>query len=223
MIILQWWGQMLFPIQSHLIRRFESSVHYHLTLLFQHASPDHEPEKNGTILQQRLWPSTLHWQLLFSLALAAHGLCISPKETSEIYLEMQFVLLPSKPGYASQLASSWHLSQLATVCNDHRLGGLAGLRSHSLNLLHYVHAICDWSKDHVLSIQPLSLHGTQEELGSVGVGPCVSHGQNARACVLQGEVLIGKLRAVDRLATGTVPRGEVSTLGTESSEGQVQA
>ena len=104
---------------------------------------------------------------------------------------MQSVLLPSKPGYASQLASSWHLSQLATVCNDHRLGGLAGLRSHSLNLLHYVHAICDCSKDHVLSIQPLSLHGTQEELGSVGVGPGIGHGENARTRVLQLKAFLG--------------------------------
>jgi hypothetical protein len=40
----------------------------------------------------------------------------------------------------------------------------------------------------------------------------VGHRENARARVLEREVLVGKLGAVDRLAAGAIARGEVTTL-----------
>ena len=104
-------------------------------------------------------------------------------------------------------------SRQLTAVRDHDwLGGLARLRSHGLNLLHYVHAICDCSKDHVLAIQPPSLHGAQEELGAVGVWAGVGHGQNAWAGVLQSEVLICKLGTIDGLAASAISGCEVTTL-----------
>ena len=39
---------------------------------------------------------------------------------------------------------------------------------------------------------PLGLDGAEEELGSISVGSSISHRQNTRASVLQGEVLILK-------------------------------
>jgi uncharacterized membrane protein len=60
---------------------------------------------------------------------------------------------------------------------------------------------------------PVGVSSTDEELGSIGVGASVGHGQTAHARVLQGKVLVGKLVAVDGLAPGSIVVGEVTTLG----------
>ena len=83
----------------------------------------------------------------------------------------------------------------------------------------------------MLAIQPRCLGGAQEELGAVGAGSSVGHGEDTckvlsstaewsnhalltRAGVLQSEVLISELLAIDGLATGAVLPGEVATLRT---------
>lgn len=48
------------------------------------------------------------------------------------------------------------------------------------------------------------LSGGEEELGSVGVLASVGHGEDTSASVLQGEVLISKLLAVDAASTSAV-------------------
>ena len=58
----------------------------------------------------------------------------------------------------------------------------------------------------------------EEELGAVGVGASVSHGEDASAGVLVDEVLVSELVAVDGLATGAVSSGEVAALGHEASD-----
>ena len=40
-------------------------------------------------------------------------------------------------------------------------------------------AVTNLSEHDVLSIQPLGLRGAKEELGAVGVGPSVGHGQDS--------------------------------------------
>ena len=67
----------------------------------------------------------------------------------------------------------------------------------------------------MLSVEPGGLCGAEEELGAVGPGSGVGHGQDSGSLVLQGEVLVGELGAVDGLATGAVVVGEVSTLAHE--------
>ena len=74
----------------------------------------------------------------------------------------------------------------------------------------------------MLSIQPLGLSGTEEKLGAVGVGASVSHGKNSRSSVLQGEVLIFELVAIDGLSTSTVSSSEVSTLAHEVGDHTVE-
>lgn len=64
---------------------------------------------------------------------------------------------------------------------------------------------------------PCRLLGADEELGAVGVGPGVGHGQDARPGVLQLEVLVRKLVAVDRLPSGSVVVGEVAALQAKHS------
>ena len=61
-------------------------------------------------------------------------------------------------------------------------------------------------------VLPCSLDGANEELGSVGVGTSVGHGEQSWAGVLQLEVLVSELLAVDGLATSAVVVGEVSSL-----------
>ena len=60
----------------------------------------------------------------------------------------------------------------------------------------------------MLAVQPRGLGCADEELGAVGVGTSVGHGQDTGASVLQGEVLIGKLLTVDGLATSALKRTE---------------
>jgi len=64
----------------------------------------------------------------------------------------------------------------------------------------------------VLPIQPLRLGGAEEELAAVGVGTSVGHGKDPGSGVLQLEVLIGELVAVDGLATSSIVVGEVASL-----------
>ena len=105
-------------------------------------------------------------------------------------------------------------SRQLTAVRDHDwLGGLARLRSYCLNLLDNVHSLRRHAaENNVLAIQPLGLHGAQEELGAVGVWAGVGHGQNAWAGVLQSEVLIYKLGTIDGLATSAISGCEVTTL-----------
>ena len=58
---------------------------------------------------------------------------------------------------------------------------------------------------------------------SVGVRAGVGHGQKARLVVLQVEVFIGELLAVDRLATSTVAGSEVTTLEHKVRDHTVEA
>jgi len=55
----------------------------------------------------------------------------------------------------------------------------------------------------VLSVEPGGLGGGDEELRSVGVGSGIGHRQPSGAEVLQHEVLVGKLLAVDGTTAGT--------------------
>lgn len=59
---------------------------------------------------------------------------------------------------------------------------------------------------------PAGFGGADKELGTVGAGSGVRHGQCALARVLQLEVLVRKLVAIDGFASGSVVVGEVSAL-----------
>lgn len=84
-----------------------------------------------------------------------------------------------------------------------RVGALA------LNLLDEVLALDDLAEDDVLAVEPRGDDGGDEELGSVGVGSGVGHRQEEGLVVLELEVLIGELVAVDRLSTSAVVVGEL--------------
>ncbi len=64
----------------------------------------------------------------------------------------------------------------------------------------------------LVTIEPRARDGGQEELRAVGVRASVGHGQQTWLVVLEDEVLVLELLAVDGLATGAVLTGEVTTL-----------
>ena len=92
-------------------------------------------------------------------------------------------------------------SALARVRDSDGGTRLAALGAESLNLLDHVHALGHLAKHDVTSIQPRGEYGGDEELRAVGARTGVGHGQQALLVVLELEVLILKLLAVDGLAT----------------------
>ena len=73
------------------------------------------------------------------------------------------------------------------------------------------------------TIEPRSGNGGDEELRTVGVGASVCHGKEARAGVLELEVLVSELRAVDGLTTNTGAVSEVTTLDHELRNNTVES
>ncbi len=134
------------------------------------------------------------------------------------------------------------LRQLSAVHNGHLLGGGTALGADLLDSGDHIHALGHGAKHNVLAVQPLGLHGGQEELGAVGVGASVGHGQEARASVLQLKVLhmnrnlqrraelgvavptylISELGAVDALTTSAIEVGEVTALQHELGDHTVE-
>jgi hypothetical protein len=98
---------------------------------------------------------------------------------------------------------------LTAIVNDDLGRGAASLATVGLDLLDDIQTLNDGTEDGVLAIEPSGLDSADEELGSVGVGTSVGHGEDTGAGVLEGEVLISELLTVDGLTTSTVTLGEV--------------
>lgn len=94
--------------------------------------------------------------------------------------------------------------------------------AEGFNLFNDIHALYDVAEDDVSAVQPGGLDGGDEELGAVGVGASVGHGEDAGAGVLQDEVLVGELLAVDGLATSAVVVREVAALQHEVGDDTVE-
>jgi hypothetical protein len=86
----------------------------------------------------------------------------------------------------------------------------SGVGTLTLDLPDEVLALGDLTEDDVLAVQPRGNNGGDEELGSVGVGSSVGHGEQEGLVVPQLEVLVGELVSVDGLSTGTVVVGELT-------------
>lgn len=96
------------------------------------------------------------------------------------------------------------------------------MRAEGFQLLNNVHAFNNAAENDVLVVQPAGLNSGDEELASVGVGASIGHGHDARSSVLQLEVLVSKLAAIDGLATSAVVVGEVATLAHEVGNDAVE-
>jgi hypothetical protein len=67
----------------------------------------------------------------------------------------------------------------------------------------------------VLAVQPCAWGCAQEKLAAVGMRAGICHGKDARAIMLEVEVFIIELGAIDRLPTGAISSSEVTTLAHE--------
>ena len=81
------------------------------------------------------------------------------------------------------------------------------------NVLHHLHPSTHPPENSVLVVQPGRGDDRDKELAPVGVGAGVGHGEDSGSGVLQGEVLVLELCAIDGLAAGAVVRREVTALG----------
>jgi len=114
------------------------------------------------------------------------------------------------------------LVQFAASVDDDFLRRPSVPGSHFLDVSDDVHALDDLSEDDVGAVQPGRLGRANEELGAVGSGSGVGHRQNARPGVLQREVLVLELGAVNRLAARAVVTSEITTLAHELRDDSVK-
>lgn len=113
--------------------------------------------------------------------------------------------------------------ELTTIDDLHlRLRLVTSAGGSALDLTDKIHAIENLTEHNVFAVQPAGLHSGDEELGAVGVGTSVSHGEETRASVLELEVLISELVAVDGFSTSAVEASEVTTLKHEVLDDAVE-
>ena len=72
------------------------------------------------------------------------------------------------------------------------------------------------AKYHMLVVQPVASVASDEKLAAIRVGTRIGHGEQARPGVLEIEILVIKLVAVDRDAACAIPFDEISALTHEA-------
>jgi hypothetical protein len=93
-----------------------------------------------------------------------------------------------------------------------RLDGLVTRAlGHVLDLVDNLVTLKDLTEDNVAAIEPARDDGGNEELASVGVLSRVGHAKETLASVLELEVLVGELGAVDGFAASTVAFGKITS------------
>eukprot|EP01043_Picozoa_sp_COSAG02_P049475 COSAG02_NODE_4971_length_4771_cov_1.547303_2_plen_235_part_00 len=112
--------------------------------------------------------------------------------------------------------------ELTRVRDGDLLGRGARLGADRLDSLDHIHTVDDDAEHDVLAVEPRGLDGAEEELGAVGSRASVGHGKDTRAGVLELEVLIGELGAVNGLAAGARAVGEIAALDHEVGDNAVE-
>ena len=114
--------------------------------------------------------------------------------------------------------------ELTAVGDDDRLFGLiVSVNRVAFNQIENFHAASDLAEDAVGTIEMGSGDEAEEELGAVGVGSSVGHGEDTSALVLVYEVLIGESLSVDGGSTSSVSGGEITSLSHELRNDSVES
>ena len=126
------------------------------------------------------------------------------------------------------------LQNFTAISDNHIFAHTAGSAAKLLNFLHRCETqphVCELAEDNVLpwidsiqeknavlTIKMWGWHGSDEELGGVGVGPSVRHRQQPGRLVLHIEVLVFELVPVYRVTSESVPTFKVPALVKWNSE-----
>ena len=112
--------------------------------------------------------------------------------------------------------------ELTAISDDAGSSGLTGARANAFESIEHLEATSDLAEHAVLAIEPGGLDEGHEELGAVGVGAGIGHGEITTSSVPDVEVLVLELHAIDGLATGTVASGEITSLSHELSDNAME-
>lgn len=102
------------------------------------------------------------------------------------------------------------------------LGGSTALSAYGLESVNDREALNDLTEDNMMAVQPWSDFESDEELGAVGVGTSIGHGEQVWLGEAQVEILIIKFGAVDALATFSVSGSDVTSLSHEARNNSVE-
>ena len=109
------------------------------------------------------------------------------------------------------------------VSDDCLLLGLTAARSDVFKCLNQFLSFENFTEDDMTSIEPGSLNKGDEKLGSIGVGPSVSHREKVASGVLQLEILVIEAGTVDALAASAISESEITTLSHEAGDNSVES
>jgi len=114
------------------------------------------------------------------------------------------------------------LLDFVTVRDGDLLRGLPRPGPELLHCLHNLLSLHNMPKDSVLAVQPVAGHERDEELGAVGVGAGVGHGELVGRAVGKREVLVSEFVTVNRLPPSAISFGEVPALTHEAGDDAVE-
>ena len=134
-------------------------------------------------------------------------ICIHPRSLAPVLLHHP------QSSTTTLLSSALDDGRRAVLVLDRAAAGPAGLEALDDGVGLGV-AVGDLAEDDVAAVEPGGDDGGDEELGAVGVGAGVGHGQHEGLLVGELEVLVGELLAVDGLAAGALSSYNVNEMGT---------
>merc|ERR1740117_54056 len=110
----------------------------------------------------------------------------------------------------------------AAIENGNFLLRLSAGGADGFDCCHDIHALNNLSEHNVAAVEPRGLHSGEEELGAIGVRASVRHAKDTSASVLEFEILVSELRAVNALTASAVAAGEVTALNHEVRDDAVE-
>jgi len=117
----------------------------------------------------------------------------------------------------------WWNFELSTLNNlDIAFWLISRCLGNLLDLLNNLVALEDLAEDNVFAIEMTWSRGGDEELRSIGILSCIGHTEKTNLGVLELEVLIWELLAIDGLSTSAIALCEITALDHESRDNTME-